>query len=313
MRADALSLKKHICGRLVALLVFFMLLVMVHGPSDAQQRNRASQYHPPKPQRYPSDIDANFSVVALSSFNTPEEDQSVIAANISSKGHRSFTIAGPLLLNIYYNLNFGVSHRNDSIRENAWRVNDNDILGEAVLVLPLGWKIDPYIGANFRTAITESFLYRKGTRVRTAKFWDPVISQQTFGLAYAFNQNQQDVIGSARLGIGMQEARARYHTRQTDDRMTRHIVEAYNAQSGIEGVVNARVHMDSSILYTTRLFLFSSFDDLGVWNVEWENEMKFMIWKFLAFTWQFDIRHDITETRRTQFINNMMFGVAGNF
>ncbi|MCX7929184.1 MAG: hypothetical protein N2663_00460 [Chlorobi bacterium] len=61
----------------------------------------------------------------------------------------------------------------------------NDLRTECIISYRLGWSLDPTITVSVATQPTESFRLQGFRRVRTAKFLDPVSTQQMFGFGYA--------------------------------------------------------------------------------------------------------------------------------
>jgi len=105
-----------------------------------------------------------------------------------------------------HSLNFSKVFRLDTLRLNVavrWAIGvqyfkaenigqpyilptDNELFAEGTLRYPRGWLVDPFVSANARTQITESFIVTAVGKRTTAKFRDPITTTQTFGLAKAF-------------------------------------------------------------------------------------------------------------------------------
>jgi hypothetical protein len=252
----------------------------------------------------------NFSFAQSASSNWQQGEEDYFALKFALRSRKEKAI-GPLLLRTNVTTAIGANYKDDSIPGNAVRVSDNELFSELMVVYPARWSMDPYISGSFRTAITESFQYYGPTRMRTASIWDPVTSMQGAGFTYT-------AVGSAgmfntRLGISLQQIRAHSQTLMTDDYTTFGVVERYKPQSGIEIVNEAMLRQDSTLTYTGRLSFFGSFKKLDVWTVRWENETRFRLWKFLGLTWTFNVLHDITQTRRTQFKQSITLGMFEDF
>ncbi len=80
---------------------------------------------------------------------------------------------------------------------------DNELFAEGLLKYPAGWVVDPFISANFRTQLTESFAVVKGEKRPTAKFWDPVVSMETFGFAHTISDSSKRRILTNRVGVSL--------------------------------------------------------------------------------------------------------------
>ncbi|MBK8912843.1 MAG: hypothetical protein IPM61_16185 [Chlorobi bacterium] len=251
----------------------------------------------------------NCSFVQSSSWNTLQGDESIVSARISTRSNYQWNFT-PCTFRTTFTTLIGGSYRADSIPQNAFRLSDNEAFAEAIIVLPLGWMVNPYASANFRTPLTESFAIVGGQRIRTANLWDPVTSQQALGGTYFLGSKTAS--WSSRLGFTLQQLRAHYHTQQTNDVRTPEI-EAYKAQSGVEWVNEMSAQIDSSLTYTGRFGMFGSFDDVRVWAVRSENELRVKVWKFIGVTWNFTVVQDVRQTRRTQIRQSLTLGIMQDF
>jgi hypothetical protein len=62
--------------------------------------------------------------------------------------------------------------------------SENEVTTEFRAMLRWGWPLDPYIAVGCSTVLGESFRLQGLRRIRTARWWDPVTSSQSFGFAY---------------------------------------------------------------------------------------------------------------------------------
>lgn len=195
----------------------------------------------------------------------------------------------------------------DKVPEEIIRPTDNELFFESMLKYPLGWTLDPYISTTVLTQITESFRISSGAPARTAKFRDPITTQESLGFAYTFKDNKNKL--TSRLGFSLKQIRADKHTSQTDDRMTTEIKERYKAESGISFKTDARIFIDSSIYYTGRMDMFSSFDELEVWSIKFENRFDIKVWKFLGILFEFNLFYDERQSKKIQYNQNARLGI----
>ena len=72
--------------------------------------------------------------------------------------------------------------------------------------------------------------------------------------------------------------------------------------------MNAQI--DSSISYTGRFGMLGTFDELEVWTVRSENELRMNVWKSLGITWNFTVVHDVKQSLRTQIRQSLMVGIV---
>lgn len=236
-------------------------------------------------------------------------DENSLAIRLSTQSRDERHI-GPLLFRNLLQFSLGANYQDDSIPSHTIRVRENEFAGEILAAYPVSWKLDPYIALSLRTPVTETFYYFGAIRTRNQSLWDPVTSRQstgftfgTYGTAGTFN---------TRLGLALQQVRAKYHTQYTDDFKTPER-ETYLSQSGMEFVNDAYLRGDSTLTYRGRFTLFTSFEELDVWTVRWENETRFRLWKSIGITWIFNVAHNTRETRRTQIRHSLMLGLEEEF
>lgn len=205
-------------------------------------------------------------------------------------------------------LNIGVQKESSELfPDGFYRSSDNELFNEIKFIAPIGWDIDPFLAVGIRTQLTESHLLAKNGLMRTAKFWDPIISSESLG----FTVSDVNKIGSAniRLGIVLQQIRSHFHTDQTDNPTTLNIREAYKPTSGIELVGETRLTLDSNIIFNGRMSLHSTFKDLDVWSVLSENEIRIRIWKFIGFIIMANIAYNREQSLKTQFRQSTMLSL----
>lgn len=99
---------------------------------------------------------------------------------------------------------------------------------------------------------------------------------QSWGFAYLIKENGKDKLES-RLGFTLKQIRTTNYPALADDRKTRDIVERYKAESGIQWKTEGYFQLDSSTNYRGSLDLYSSFDDLKIWAIIWDNEIQISI------------------------------------
>ncbi len=204
-----------------------------------------------------------------------------------------------------------IYEKNNSNSTTLIMPTDNILSGEAVLKYPVGWKLDPFFSASFNTQLTESFRKIKDKKQATAKLWDPVISMQSWGFAYLIKENGKDKLES-RLGFSLKQIRTTQYPALADNRKTRNIVERYRAESGIKWKTESYVQLDSTTNYRSSLDLYSSFDDLAIWAITWDNEIQISIWEIFAIVLKVDVLYDETISFETQYKQSFRFGVVAN-
>ncbi|MBX3044394.1 MAG: hypothetical protein KIT33_13205 [Candidatus Kapabacteria bacterium] len=183
---------------------------------------------------------------------------------------------------------------------------DNEVFGESVVKYPAGLLIDPYISANARTQVTESMLIANKKKFKTAKFWDPITTQQSFGLAYSIKDSllKNDI----RIGLSLMQIRADLYTTLTNDPRTFHIKEKYKSKTGIDINNTLSYRIDKSATLTTKLSLFGDIENLDIWLVRFENDLNLMIWGYLGLIIRMNLFYDHNQMKKIQIQQSFRIG-----
>lgn len=206
-------------------------------------------------------------------------------------------------------LNVGVQQESSDLFPAGYiKATDNELFGEAVLVFALGWKIDPFISGTFRTQPTESYRLLTSQRIRTAKLWDPVTSQQAIGVAQDIKFGQSVV--TLRGGLNLQQIRASRHREQTDNPTTVGIREGYKESAGCEALIDGQIRLDSGITLVTRTTVRRAMTPPVMWNVQSDNEVRCKVWRFLGVLLTYSATYNPQQTGRVQQRFSLSFGVV---
>ncbi|MCE1164004.1 MAG: DUF3078 domain-containing protein [Bacteroidetes bacterium] len=163
----------------------------------------------------------------------------------------------------FYNslkLAYGKSKTSGSVK-----TTDNELRLNTILIRYLGWKINPYVSNEVRSSISNGYDYSVTPEVQTTAFFDPGYITQSLGFIYTLKRF------STRLGVGLQEVVTNKFTNFSDDADTPDKIEKFKLDTGIESVTEANLDLMQNILYASRLRLFSRFNSLDVWDVNWDN------------------------------------------
>lgn len=259
---------------------------------------------PPAP-RYPEQGRLIVSLEGESTFNRPDGDNTLLKSRLFLLKNGRI-ILKEAEISLGGELDIGLSYRTDP-KGLSLRVEQNRLrLGTLVVVLG-NWRVDPYVALGLQTTPTESFIYLASGPRRVSKFWDPVTTTESAGATWGTTSSEFAL--SMRLGVAFEQVRAAKHTLRTDDPTTEGEVESYRESSGVEFAGETTWVIDSSGTLESRLALFGSFEDPEVWRVESENRLRVSVGSLLAFVWQLNLRHDVSQTLRTQFLSGMSVGV----
>ncbi|TAL67561.1 MAG: hypothetical protein EPN82_13995 [Bacteroidetes bacterium] len=211
-----------------------------------------------------------------------------------------------MLINLNFKFAFGTVYEKvaDSVPAQI-RPSDNDLFGEIVFRYQLGWFLDPYISSSVQTQIAVAYMYDKGRLTPTSEFWDPVTSQEGFGLAYSYYDRCSLL---SRIGLSLKQTRAEEFTRLTDDIKTINTKERYKPESGIQWKTETFFDIDSVIIYKGVFDTFGSFKNLDIWTIKFENEFQIKVLKYFGVILRADFIYDEKQKRELQYKQNIRFG-----
>ncbi len=188
------------------------------------------------------------------------------------------------------------------------RTTENEFFFETVLSYHiLGWKVNPFVGNLVRSAITPGYDYNKDPKEKTADFFNPGYITQSFGFTCDQMENLQ-----TRLGIALQETVTNTDAlavKYSDDPDTEEI-EKFKFETGLESVTDANFNVDTNLLYTTKLRLFTRFESLDVWDVRWDNTITAKVNSWLNVNLDVILIHEISQTKRTQLKEALQIGIV---
>lgn len=203
----------------------------------------------------------------------------------------------------FFNINASVSGKLGVTRDNSidtikvwYKTTDNDLSGEAKISFPLGFTVDPFISASFKTQITESQRLLKNVIQRTANLWDPVTSDQSMGFTYRLSSKSNFL--SLRSGVALQQIRASESITLTDNPRTPKIQELYKATAGMECVLESQYKIDSLVSYIGKWNARKNIITDDAWQFTLENEFRIKIWKYFGIVVTANLRYDEAISKR---------------
>ncbi len=102
---------------------------------------------------------------------------------------------------------------------------------EGKLKYTIGWQVDPFFSASFKTQIVTAYKLKVDDYVKSADFWDPVESQETWGFEYCLKKPEFNLVSN--IGVSLKQIRSHLYNTLTDDYKTPKVVERYKAETGI--------------------------------------------------------------------------------
>jgi hypothetical protein len=170
---------------------------------------------------------------------------------------------------------------------------DNELRLENLFIRDLRWKVSPYFNNEVRTGIVNGYEFVGDNKNQISAFFDPGYIMQSLGFIYARK------VFTTRLGVALQETFTNKFYKYSDDDKTSEI-EKFKLDTGIESVSEAAYEIMKNIVYTGRLKLFSRFNSLDVWDVNWENIITAKVNDYINVNFTYDLIYQKDQTYRTQ-------------
>ena len=245
----------------------------------------------------------------------------VIGLNLSQVSFQNWSQGGESSIAFTFLSKFGINYIGDpwnwrnllkfsygrtKLGSEQFKTNDNEIFFESTLIHHLGWNISPYAGITARTAVTKGFDYNKEPAIQIVDFFDPFYLTEGVGFAYDKIENF-----TTRIGIGFKQTFAdKFNSKYTDDPETPNVIESFKNETGIESVTEYKIQFLENMIYSTYLRLFGRFEDIGVWDVRWDNIIVAKINKYFNVNFNVLLIYDVDETLRTQLKEALQLGIS---
>lgn len=200
-----------------------------------------------------------------------------------------------------FNLEFGKT----KLGENSFRTTGNDLYLENVLSLNVGWAVDPYVSNLVRTQLTEGFDYKVTPEKKIADFWDPGYITQSFGFTFDRVKNF-----SSRLGIAFKETFTKEFKYYSDDVETLNEIEKFKFETGLESVTFGKLDIAENLTYTGKLRLFTRFENIDIWDVRWDNNIKAKVNSWLNVNFDFVVIYEKAQSLKTQMRQALQVGIS---
>ncbi len=271
-------------------------------------------------------------IIAFGQKETEEKDpdlnkwvpKGVAGLNIAQMAFSNWSQGGDNSMTYSIVGNFSLDYKNESLAftnslkfaygqtklgEDDFRTNDNELYLENVLAKRIGWAVDPYFSNTVRSNVAPGYKFNKETKEyeQISDFFDPGYISQSLGFTYNKLKSVQ-----TRLGVGFQETFAKSYLRYTDDPETPNEIEDFKFETGIESVTDVEYAFMENMLLKSKLRLFSSFDEMDVWDVHFDNTISAQVNKYIVVNLNVLVVYDNSQTLRTQVKEALQLGVTFN-
>lgn len=275
--------------KIITLLLFLSINLFSQTPSDSIK----------SPWTLNGVVGVNLSQVSLSNWSQGGDNS--IAYSLLGDFH--FDYAKPTWqLTNYLKLNWGRT----KLGTDDYKTTDNEAILENVFTFNLNWIFKPYASNTIKTVIDNGFDYGTEPYTQVSKFFDPAYITQGVGLEY-----DNTKWFKSRLGFGFKHTVTSEFNQYADDPDTPEL-EKYKFETGIESVSELSTSVNEIVGIKSKLTLFGRFDDLGWWDVHWDNTLVAKVSKWFNFNINVLVVYDKIQTPKTQLKEAIQVGITYN-
>lgn len=203
--------------------------------------------------------------------------------------------------------------------EDDIRKSDDELKFESVFKLKSGRHLNPYMAVNFETQVTRGYLYttKDGVDVKepVADFLSPAFLRESLGLGYKPSE-----VFMTRLGFSVKHTIVKdesFHYNDQDfairPRYGNRPDQAVRTETGIESTTDVVKKLEKNVIFTSKLELFSSFENFSAVDVNWDNTLTAKFLKYFALNFNVRLFYDEDILKELQVKQSFGFGVTYAF
>lgn len=195
-----------------------------------------------------------------------------------------------------------IQHKNEKPR-----VSENKIHYDAVFTYLIGTFLNPFMAFKMDTQVTRGFDYQARQRIPKADFLDPLIIQQSTGVGFSPLKEMK-----TRFGVALKETYTDEFSRYSDNPDTPG-TETFKFETGIDHTTEINAKLSEKLTLFSKLELFSSFEQIDVVDIRWQNTLRAKMAKFIAVNVKANYLYDRDVSLRGQFMHSITFGLSYDF
>jgi len=159
--------------------------------------------------------------------------------------------------------------------------------------------VNPYIAVTGLTQFTDGYAYTDARKVKISSFLDPGYFIQSIGVGYKPNK-----IIRTRFGAALKET--------VTDKFSETFGqgETMRVEFGAESVTDAKVQISKTIIYTSKLELFSDFKSLDEIDANWDNLFSSKISDLITVSFNFKLMYDRDISVKRQLKQTLAVGLS---
>lgn len=188
------------------------------------------------------------------------------------------------------------------------RKSVDEIKFESVYTFKAGYFVDPYVAATAATQFSKGYEYTDSDKTALSDFLDPGYFTQSAGIGRAYRD-----IFKTRLGAAIKETITdKFPVPYADDPETDEI-EDTRTEIGAESVTDLNLKLSKSLLFTSKLELFSNLEATNEIDVNWDNLLTAKIEEYLSVNLNVRIFYDRNISTSRQIKEALAIGLTYSF
>ena len=191
-----------------------------------------------------------------------------------------------------------------TVGDDEARKSVDEIKLETVYTYKAGFFVDPYAAATAQTQFSNGFLYEDSKKTAISGFLDPGYFTQSLGIGRSYG----DILQS-RLGFAAKETVADKYP-YADDPETDDKIEDTKVELGMEAVTDLSLTLSESLLFTSKLELFSNLEASNEIDVAWDNLLAAKVQEYVTVSLNVKLFYDRDISKKRQIKQSLAIGLT---
>jgi hypothetical protein len=199
----------------------------------------------------------------------------------------------------WFKLGYGLTKTGDQ----ESRKSVDEIKLESMLTANLNGPLGAYGAFNWETQFATGYTYTDTSRTAVSDFMNPGYFTESIGMRYAY----QEMVAT-RIGFAAKQTVSPNYPEFTDDPDTPDI-EDVRAEYGAEWVTDFNYEISKTLVYFTRVNIFSNMKGLDETDVRWDNTFAAAVAPYVDVTFDFNLVYDRDITTAVQIKEALAIGL----
>lgn len=183
------------------------------------------------------------------------------------------------------------------------RKSVDEIKFESTVTAKLNGPLGAYGAFNWETQFAKGYMYTDTSRTAISNFMDPGYFTESVGMSYVY----QEMV-TTRVGFAAKQTVTNDFPAFSDDPDTPEI-ENVRAEYGAEWVTDFNYNISETLVYLTRVNIFSNMKGFDETDVRWDNTFAAAVAPFVDVTFDFNLVYDRDITTAVQIKEALAIGL----